>query len=680
VHRKGLIIFVLLVLALPARAVDALESIARIRALSPEDAARGLPAAIEGVVTFRNPAQQALIAYDGAEGIYVSLPKDLGAGVVMGSRVRIEGITQPGGFLPIIACRQIAILGTETLPEPRRISPAELYSPSLDCQWVQVPGIITALEPGPEVILVAEVSGWTAKLVLPDSPDGGRRAMELLQRPVTIRGVVGSVFNAQRQLTGRHFFVPSFDFIVPSEIAPPDAEPQLRAMDELLRSDATARTRVRVRGVVTSVVSDGLYLRGEGGSVFARAVPAAGIAIGTRVEAEGFAAVAPFRPILRATRVTPLENGTPPAPQPLDLTGGNITSQQAELVSVEADLLARREGRDGETVLQCRAGSWFFEAVLPARAGRLRGVDDNDRARLTGICELSTTTALPFSGKVEGLRLHLRDAGDVAVLRHAPWWTLQRLLWALAGVCVLALLALAWAAQLRRRVSEQTEVIGSQIERAAVKDERQRIARELHDTIEQDLAGLSIQLRNARQRLASTPERAVAALELAERMLRHCREETRTSIADLRSVTLEQRGLPGALEELLPPVAAAGGARFALEVQGSPRSLAGPVELHLLRIAQEAVANAARHSQAQAIRARLEYGADAVTLEIRDDGRGFDPAAPTPRGHFGLLGIRERAAKVHGKLTLESSPGAGSMIRVSVPADFAARSNGHSSS
>jgi signal transduction histidine kinase len=490
---------------------------------------------------------------------------------------------------------------------------------------------------------------------------------------------VGSVFNAQRQLTGRHFFVPSFDFIVPSESASPDAEPQLRAMDELLRSDATARTRVRVRGVVTSVAADGLYLRGPGGSVFARSVPPAGVKVGARVEAEGFAAVAPFRPILRATRVSLLEAGAPPVPQSLDLSGGGLANQQAELVSVEADLLGRRQGRDGEALLQCRAGNWFFEAVLPSSAGSLAGVDDNDHARLTGICELSTTTALPFSGKVEGLRLHLRDAGDVVILRHAPWWTLQRLLWALAGVAGLAVLALAWAAQLRRRVARQTEIIGSQIERAAVKDERQRIARELHDTIEQDLAGLSIQLRNARQRLTSTPEQAVAALELAERMLRHCREETRTSIADLRSVTLEQRGLRGALEELLPAVASAGGARFTLQEHGLPRNLTGPVELHLLRIAQEAVANAARHAGAREIRVRLEHGVDAVTLEICDDGRGFDPEAPAPRGHFGVLGMRERAAKLQAQLQVESAPGAGTLVRVNVPAKFAVRANGHSS-
>lgn len=216
-----------------------------------------------------------------------------------------------------------------------------------------------------------------------------------------------------------------------------------------------------------------------------------------------------------------------------------------------------------------------------------------------------------------------------------------------------------------------------QIQRAAVKDERQRIARELHDTIEQELAGLSIQLRNARQRLAGTPEQARTAIELAEQMLRHCREEARTSIRDLRSVAREQRGLRGALEEVLAPLAAECGANYSIEVEGQPGSLAGPVELHLLRLAQEAVANAARHASANEIRVRLAFTTDAVTLEIRDDGCGFDPTAPAPRGHFGMLGLRERADKLHAELTITSAPGSGTTIRVVVPAGLSTRPNAH---
>jgi signal transduction histidine kinase len=660
--------------------VEPLRSIARIRALSPEEAARNLPVAIEAMVTYYDSPRPSLLAHDGSEGIFVPLSATLKERPAFGpgSRLLIEGVTQPGGFLPIVEAHRITVLGEGPLPKPRRIDGSEIFSPSLDCQWVEVPAVITGVERSSGLVLVAEVSGWTVKLLTPQDGQTIERATALMQQPVLVQGVVGTVFNDHRQLTARHFFVPSFEQIIPIGINQPDEEPQLRAINELLRSDANSRTRVRIRGTITHAASDALYLRGEGGSVLVRTANPGDFVPGMQVEAEGFPAVALFRPILRATRVTVLHRGTQPLPEPLDLSRENIVQQQAELVAVEADFLTRRDGPGDETVLQCRRDKWYFEALINDRTTLPQDLAANDRLRLTGICELTTTRTLPFASAVDGFRLHLRNADDVTILRRAPWWTLRRLLWAFGFIGALALIAIVWAALLRRRVAEQTKIIGDQIERAVVKDERQRIARELHDTIEQELAGLSIQLRNARQRLVQDPEQAGTAIELAQRMLRHCRNEARTSIRDLRSVALEQRGLPGTLEELLSPLAAEAGVQFTLNVGGTPRGLAGPVEIHLLRIAQQAVANAVQHGAPGEIRVQLSYAADEVALEVRDNGRGFDPAAPAPRGHFGIIGIRERANKVHARLTLESAPGAGTTIRVVVPAKVAAPGNGHS--
>ena len=647
-----------------------LDSISRIRALPPAVAARNVPATIEAIVTFYDPLKTNCLVHDGREGIFVSLADDPAKrpSFKTGSRLRIEGVTLPGGFIPSLQGRRVAVLDGGTLPEPRRIDGSELFSPSLDCQWVQVSAIITGTVGGKvSSTLIAEVSGWTFKLQFPDNQNAGELAAKLMQRPVTIRGVVGSLFNDQRQLTGRYLFVASVEQVVPSEPALADTEPPLRAMNELLRSDATSQTVVRVQGTVTHAASDGLYLRGEGGSLFVRAAGTGGFAPGTRVEADGFATVAPFRPVLRASRVTALGQASPPQPLPLDLTGKNIVLQQAELILVDADFLTRRDGPGEEVVLQCRADKWFFEARLADGSKLPAGIAANDRLRLTGICELTTTHPLPANWLVDGFRIQLRDAADLTILRRAPWWTLHRLLWALGIVGTLSVASLAWIALLRRHVEAQTKTIAEQIQKTAVKDERQRVARELHDTIEQELAGLSIQLGNARQRLARAPEQADTALDLAQRMLRHCREEARTSIRDLRSVALDQRGLDGALREFLPPLAEECGAQFTLDVQGESRSLPGSAAIHILRIAQEAVANAARHAKPHNISLRLAYTADTLTLELRDDGLGFDTSAPAPRGHFGVLGIRERANKIHATLTIESRPGAGTTVHVTIP-------------
>jgi signal transduction histidine kinase len=644
-----------------------IKSISEIRALAPEDAARQHAVVVEATVTFRDPAHSAFVAYDGEEGIYVALPKERGGDVRTGARVRIEGHTQPGGFLPVIESQQVVILGQEHLSTPRRLEIGELFSPALDCQWVEFPAVITGVEKREGLVFIAEVSGWTVKLLLPEQAHTREEISGIMQRPVTVQGVVGSIFNSQRQLTGRHFFVPALDRIIPSEFGRPVGAPELRTVATVLRSDATAGTGVRLRGVITHAATDGLYLRGEGGSIFVRTSDPDDFAPGSYVLVEGFASVAPFRPILRATSVKTLHRSGPPEPVQLDLAGGKLERQQAELVSVEANFLARRDAAAGGVVLQCRAGNWFFEAETREASGFPASLREGDRLRLVGLCELMTSQVLPFGKNADGFRLHLRGAGDVSIIRRASWWTPRRLLAAFGLMAGLALVTLSWVVLLRRRVAEQTRIIGAQIERAAVKDERQRIARELHDTVEQELAGLSIQLRNARHRLDGSPAEASTALKLAERMLRHCREEARTSIQDLRSVALEQRGLRGALAEFLAPLAAECGAQYRLDVEGEPRSLQAVVELHLLRIAHEAAANAARHADARFIQVRIIYEAARVTIEIQDDGRGFDPGAPAPRGHFGLTGMRERSNKIQGSITIESAPGAGTTVRVSVP-------------
>ncbi len=647
-----------------------LESIARIRSLGIADAALHPQADVTGVVIFYDRARNDVILNDGQDGIYVGLSDELKVRPVFGpgSRVRVEGRVEPGGFLPLVLCSKLTVLGQDSLPAAKRVAESDLFSPALDCQWVEMPAIVTGYESGGRYgTLTLEVGGWRTKAQLPGASDAEEKARRIMQRPVLVRGALGTVFNDQRQLTDRYFFVPSFDEIIPTDSEGNSAPPELRPINELLRSDVSSGSRVRVRGEVTYANGSELYLRGDNTSLAVSAYHSGEFVPGDRVEAEGFAAAAPFRPKLRATKLIRLGRGPEPLPRLLDLTSGEFARQEAELVTVDADLLSSREGVNGETVLKCRTEKWLIAAVAPPNI-RLPVFAAGDRLRLTGICGFTTTRPLPWDYWVDGLRLRVRGAGDIAVIHRGPWWTLPRLLWALGLAGGLALAALAWAALLRRRVSVQTQIIGAQIEREAVTDERQRIARELHDTIEQNLAGLAVQLRNAKQRLLKhSPEQAEAAIALAQGMLRHCREETHASIYDLRSVLLEQKGLQGALEELLPALVSRSQISLSIDGEGKPRSLDGPSEIHLFRIAQQAVANAVQHSGASKIGVRLVYSETELVLEIGDDGRGFDPKSSLAPTCFGIRGINERANKLHAAAVFESAPGSGACVRVTTP-------------
>jgi signal transduction histidine kinase len=663
----------LLLVARLAAAAPVLDTVAKVRALTPEEAARELPVRIEATVIFFANYTQTLFVLDDTACTFV-LHQRAGRFPIPlepGMRVRIEGVTDPGDFFPVIRAEKIESIGKVPLPMPRQISESELFAPMLDSQWVEVPAVITDIESGGyNFTLVAQVQGWKLKVDIPRDEHTKERATPLMQRPVRIQGIAGTFFNKEQQMTGRNFFVPSFDQIIPTDTLTPNDNPPLRTVNGLLRRDDSEQTLVKVAGTVTQTDGNNFYLRDDSGSMQVCTAGNDVFAPGDHVEVEGFATVAPYRPVFRARKVAVTGHTSLPRPIPLDFVMDKYPHYPGELVTLDADFLARSDVAT-DTLLQCRDGDRFFEALAPRDGTLPIGLAVGDRVRLTGICELRTTSPLPLIWLVDGFRLHLSKAGGVVILRHAPWWTLKHVLALFIMAIAVTLVALAWVWLLRRRVKAQTEIIGSQLQREAVKDERQRIARELHDSVEQELASIAMQLDTISEDITEMTTQPPApffnSIEVLQKMLHHCQQEARTSIRDLRSVELEHWGLPGTLRARLPGVAAARGADFQLNVTGEPHALSGVFDTHLLRIAQEGVANAVRHADACAIAVDLDYSPGAVTLTIRDDGRGFDPDMPPPDGHFGLLGIQERANKMQAGLDIESAPGEGTTIRVVVP-------------
>ncbi|HIZ98759.1 MAG TPA: sensor histidine kinase [Candidatus Janibacter merdipullorum] len=217
-------------------------------------------------------------------------------------------------------------------------------------------------------------------------------------------------------------------------------------------------------------------------------------------------------------------------------------------------------------------------------------------------------------------------------------------------------------ADLERTLAENAELHEQLVSRAhedGVAQERQRLAREIHDTIAQSLAGVVTQLE-----AAVGGERQERALTLAREALR----EARRSVLDLAPEALEGTDLPAALEALVHGRQDEGEVRAEVTVTGSPVPLHPEVEATVLRVSQESLANVAKHARASRVGVTLSYGDDEVVLDVRDDGVGFDPEQPTAGSSFGLRGMRQRAERLAGVLTLESSPGDGTAVSLRLPA------------
>lgn len=207
-----------------------------------------------------------------------------------------------------------------------------------------------------------------------------------------------------------------------------------------------------------------------------------------------------------------------------------------------------------------------------------------------------------------------------------------------------------------------------QAREAGVADERRRLAAEIHDTIAQGLTGIIAQL----QVVANAPDLSIARthLERASALARHSLGEARRSVHNLAPVALADDGLPEALKKTVAEWAERTAVRGEFTVTGTAEQLHEEVSATLLRIAQEALSNASRHAHASRLGVTLSFMGDEVTLDIRDDGRGFDPVAVPERtgsGGFGLDGMRARAERIAGSLTVESEPGHGTAVSARVP-------------
>ncbi len=235
--------------------------------------------------------------------------------------------------------------------------------------------------------------------------------------------------------------------------------------------------------------------------------------------------------------------------------------------------------------------------------------------------------------------------------------------WQLAGSCGLVV-AIGMFVTYVSRQSAQNKTVG-------VLEERARLAREIHDTIAQGLSGVITQLEAAEQAmpeqgrpdLPTVRRRLALAKELARDNLR----EARRSVDALRPGPLEDARLDAALAEVAGRWSRTSGVSATVTVEGTPRPLPGEAGTVLLRAAQEGLSNAAKHARAGRVAITLTYMDDEVTLDVFDDGIGFDPGA---RGSgYGLAAMRERARGVGGTLTVESAPGEGTALCLRIPSN-----------
>lgn len=646
-------------------------SIEQIREITPDQADQRSPVRVRGVVTFSDwDADRGLFLQDNTAGIYIGL--DLVPGDwSIGTEIEVQGTTSAGDYVPYVTAHQIRKIADVPLPTAPLLSYDELASGKEDSQWVQVRGVVRSVIASTKnrtrVDLMVDGERLTALVGGMDLTN----AQSLICSTVRAYGVCRTRYNRKRQLRAPFLSMSSSNYIIVEK--PPPGPPIEVPMASLLQfnSEGYYGRRVEVRGVVTEQKGSSLFLQDKGGTLYVKSEQSTPVLPGDIVKVTGFPGLGQYAPELEDAVYQVVGHQAPPPPVNVSIEQLLTEGYDLVLVRLRGRLLNRVDRFD-EQVLVLESENLILSAHLDSSKvdERLSELKNGSELELTGVCLSQPVEnwnpSLPTHP--EAFELLLRSPADVVVLHQPPWWTLARLCWVLGLLSVAVLGGFGWIFILDRRVRHQTEIIQQKAQREAVLEERTRIAREFHDTLEQELAAITIQLDTVSAQFDDAPNVARQLLELARTMSRRSLFEARRSVWDLRSHLLENSSLLNAITEVTKIMSSSGGVRIEIETTGRPHKLAAPVENNLLRIAQEALANALKHARASHIVVKLNYEADRVRLRICDDGAGFDTTchATIYGGHFGLLDMSERAGKIGGTFSMVSAVGQGTEIIVTV--------------
>jgi signal transduction histidine kinase len=619
--------------------------------------------------------------------------------VQLGDRVIVEGASERGPNAERIRAARIHVSGTAPLPSPLEAS-GTIFVDADNALRSRVRGIVQRVRCDKGVWHLALFVQGHRVYVRSARPPVGATADELVDAEVTVTGVNGSIRNSRGQLLGPLLMINGFEDIERVGDPPAEFATEFVPLDEVGRFGSASLNghRFQTEGVVTrSSPGNYLFLQAETTAVGVETDDQETFEPGDRVRVTGFLDLGQKVRGIAAASVQRIRHESPPQPIAVNprlvvAAGEHADAEEASypdfanrLVRFPVTIIGKSPTQSGGS-LQVTDGDTIFTVQLQPAAYRTAAqYPPGTEVALTGIVryELSRQAEERADGRVSPfdkflLLVHLPS--DIARVRAAPWWTPVRLGLALAGVLAVLAAALAWAWVLRRQVQLHVRTIATEIrdrreaavEYQATLRERTRLAANLHDTLLQTMAGIGFQIE-ACQMAAGEPEKASSMgdhLGIARRMIDHAVDDIRGSVWALRRTAVEGMTLEEAIETTIGRLGGGQAATIRVRTHGTPTALPGFISGNLMLVVQEAVFNALHHGNPRTIDIDITYdGSRSVELVVRDDGSGFEFGSQRgpADGHFGLQGMRERAERLGGRLSIDSTRGGGTAVRCTVP-------------
>jgi signal transduction histidine kinase len=642
---------------------------AEVHHLKREEAQRGYPVKIHGVITSVLPEHQAFTIQDSTRGIYaVDFSESRSDPPRIGEFLEMEGVTDPSLFAPIVNANRIHILGVGNMPEPIPPTWDQLMNGSLDAQYVELQGILSSVQPDGVILL---------------TPDGrikcdlrvvGLKTNDLMRYEDALIRVRGCLFATWDYVTHRviagEIRIYGADIMV-DQPAPADLfSTPGKTATELLQFDPQASVfqRVKVSGQIIHIRdSECFMMDGNNGVRFVAKHPT-DLSVGDFVEVVGFPEFSVASPILREAVARKTGHATLPTARTLnpdDLIRADLDSTR---VWVKAVLVNQRNTPAGQA-LEMHVGLRSFLALLPDVDESTRAIPNGSLLELTG-----TYTSQDESKDVASFELLLNSPSDVTVLARPPWWTLEKLL-VMLGVlaCILAVTVL-WITQLHRKVEQRTDELEFQIRKRQrveqqhdMEAERARIAQDLHDELGSGLTEITM--------LGARAQSAAVQFETRGSYLEQMGTKARQMVTALDEIVWAMNPTHDSLASMVNYFSIyaerfLGLANITWQLEGPSvpgNHVVDSRHRHQLFLAfKEALTNVVHHSEATEVRLNIQVEQEQIRLTIADNGRGWTEASQTD-GMDGIANMRARLEKLGGRFEVISKAGKGTTVSFGLP-------------
>jgi signal transduction histidine kinase len=645
-----------------------------VHQLSRDEAQRGYPVKIQGVVTCVLPERQAFTIQDATRGIYVvDSSESRSVSPTIGEYLEVEGKTDPSLFAPIVDADRVSDLGAGRLPQPVHPDWDQLMNGSLDAQYVELQGIVTSVSTNGVTLFTGDGQIRLELRVIGIKTEG----LELYEDAVVrVRGILLASWDyvthqvkvGEIRLYGAEI---SVDQPAPADLF----SLPLKTVAELLQFNPRAGVfqRVKVAGQIIYAQPPDYYLMdGKNGLHFVLKKPVPGLETGDQVEVVGFPGLSGASPLLYETVARKIGHAALSDVEKLQANDLIRDQYDSTRVKVDGLLVSVRETPGGQA-LEMRSGIRTFMARLNGKNDIVHSLASGSRLELAGVYVGEGGNRAVGQG-ITSFELLLNSPLDIKVLARPPWWTLERLL-VMMGVlvCVLAAAAL-WITQLHRQVEQRTTELGAQIRQRqnveyqrAMDQERARIAQDLHDELGSGITEISMLAARAKSTSVADGKR--------NGFLEQVGEKAREMVTALDEIVWAMDSRHDSLSSLVSYFCLyadrfLGLANIAWRLEGPPELPDRAVDSrrrHQLFLAfKEALTNVVRHSGATEVKLSIVLENEQVRLTVADNGRGLSPDGRA-EGMDGVVNMRTRLEKLDGHFEISSEAGRGTIVRLSLP-------------